>query len=260
VVFALCAASVNAALAANSPTAGCSKAATSAIESHIAALARMPQADVQGTIRNVDGTGRRLLALRSYLRAGDSLASRWSWKQSQIDAYLQSDRHRDMVAEIERIKAHFAAANPGYMLYANTDVRSLDLQIQRWNENVTVGAIAQGLYRAACDRVASSRQARTSKRQFRDFLIQWTPEQPAPLAAPGLSLHGRARAIDFQVQKGDEVIAWPDTSSIRSVWVGAGWAGKLKASIEAVSSQFDGPLTMPPEPWHFEYKPAPAGH
>jgi len=219
----------------------------------------MPRADVQGTIRHMDDTGRKLLALRSYLRVKDSLASRWSWKQSQIDAYLQSDRYRDMVAEIERIKTHFAAANPGYVLYANTDVRSLDLQIQRWNENVTVGAIAQDLYRAACERVASSRKARTSKRRFREFLTQWIPERPAPLAAPGLSLHGRARAIDFQVQKGDEVIAWPDTSSIQSVWIGAGWADRLNASIKAVSSQFDGPLTLPPEPWHFEYKPAEAG-
>lgn len=258
-VSVLCVAGVNAAPMANAERAGCSKASASAIESHIAALARMPRADVQDAIRRIDGTDRKLLALRSYLRARDSLATRWSWTQSEIDAYLQSDRYRDMVAEIERIKAHFAAANPGYTLYANTDVRSLDLQIQRWNENTTVGTVAQDLYRAACGQLASSRKARASKSRFRDFLARWTPERPAPLAAPGLSLHGRARAIDFQVQKGDEVVAWPDTSTIQSAWIDAGWAGRLKASIAAVSSRFDGPLTMPNEPWHFEYRPAPAG-
>lgn len=258
-VLALCAANVGAADAQGTTGPQCSKASSSALERHIAALERMPQTDVQGTVQRIDGIDRKLLALRSYLRAQGSLAARWSWKQSEIDAYLQSERYRDMVAEIERIQAHFAAANPGYMLYANTDVRSLDRQIQRWNENVTVGATAQGLYRAACERVAASRKVRTSKNRFRDFLIQWTPERPAPLAAPGLSLHGRARAIDFQVQKGDEVIAWPDTSTIQSVWIDAGWAGRLNASIRAVSSKFDGPLTMPVEPWHFEYRPAEPG-
>lgn len=251
--LSLIAALAHPAPAQTAPSAQCSR--SQALESHLSALAQMPQADVHSTLRRIDGTGRKLLALRSYLRAQDSLAARWSWKQTEIDAYLQSDQHRDMLAEVDRIKSHFEAANPGFTLFANTDVRSLDLQIQRWNENVTVAAMADDLYRAACLQVASSLKVRTSQRRFGDFLVQWTPELPAPLAAPGLSLHGRARAVDFQVQKGDEAIAWPDTTTIQSVWVADGWARRLNASIKAASAKFDGPLTMPVEPWHFEYKP-----
>lgn len=215
------------------------------------------ETNVESTIQRIDGTDRQLLALRSYLRSKDSLASRWSWSQAEIDAYGRSDQYRDMMAEIDKIKSRFERANPGFTLYANTDVRSLDLQIERWNENATVGEIAHSLYRASCDYLAASmgkRAAGTADR-FRDFLVQWQPELPAPLAAPGLSLHGRARAIDFQVHKDDQMIAGTDTAEIARTWVGQGWAQKLNEAVRAASGKFQGPLTLPDEPWHYEYRP-----
>lgn len=206
-------------------------------------------AEVGRTLARIEGTGRRLLALRSYLRSRESLETRWSWTQAQIDAYRDSAEYRELLVEIENIRARFEAANPGFELYANTEVRSLDQQIQRWNENETVGTIAADLERSMCSRPAATAAS------LRASLLQWQPEQPSPLAAPGLSLHGRARAIDFQVHQGSRVVAGPETSKIASTWVAQGWSRELTAAVKGASSKFEGPLAMPNEPWHFEYRP-----
>ena len=113
-------------------------------------LAQEQGADAAQAVQRIEGTGRQLLALRSYVRSGDTLAARWSWSQAQIDVYRQSVEYRELLREIEAIRTHFESANPGFQLYANTEVRSLDLQIERWNENDTVGAIAADLQRDAC--------------------------------------------------------------------------------------------------------------
>ncbi|HMN45480.1 MAG TPA: hypothetical protein PKE27_12930 [Povalibacter sp.] len=212
------------------------------------ALARPQGERIVAALDRIDGTDRQLLALRSYLRLR-SLDDRWSWTQAQIDAYRESDEYRALLAEIEKISARFAADNPGYTLYANTEVRSLDTQIERWNENRSVGAIAADLYAAVCDSGATRPQA------LRSFLLEWQPEFPAPLAAPGLSPHGRARAIDFQVQQGARLVAGTSTAAIEGEWVAGGWAQKLQAAIAAASSKFHGPLASPNEPWHYEYRP-----
>ena len=44
-------------------------------------------ARVLDTLRQIAVPNRRLLALRAYLRAGDSLAARWSWSQQQLSDY-----------------------------------------------------------------------------------------------------------------------------------------------------------------------------
>lgn len=213
------------------------------------ALARPQGAQVIAALDRIDGTDRRLLALRSYLRIARTLDDRWSWTQAQIDAYRDSDEYRNLLAEIDKISARFAADNPGYTLYANTEVRSLDVQIERWNENRSVRTIAAALYAAVCDANATRPQA------LRNFLLEWQPAFPAPLAAPGLSPHGRARAIDFQVQQGARLVAGTSTAAIEAEWVAAGWAEKLQAAIAAASSKFHGPLASPNEPWHYEYRP-----
>jgi hypothetical protein len=209
--------------------------------------------DVAQTLQRIEGTGRRLLALRSYLRTRDSLAARWSWSQAQIDAYLESDEYRDLLAEIHKICAKFEVANPGFELYANTEVRSLDQQIERWNSNTTVGRIASDLERDACDSTNAGSPAEQPN-ALRDFLTRWQPELPPPLAAPGLSLHGRGRAIDFQVHQGNRVIAGPETAEIASTWIAQGWSQKLNDAVRAGSTKFEGPLKMPNEPWHYEYR------
>jgi hypothetical protein len=44
-------------------------------------------ARVLDTLHQIAPPDRRLLALRAYLRAGDSLAARWSWSQQQLSDY-----------------------------------------------------------------------------------------------------------------------------------------------------------------------------
>ncbi|HEY5808436.1 MAG TPA: hypothetical protein VIT67_10735 [Povalibacter sp.] len=218
-------------------------------------LEREQREEVQQALQLIDGSARRVLALRSYIRSGDVIAARWSWTQQQIDTYRASDEYRDLLAEIDKIRVQFEQANPGTTLYANTDVRSLDQQLQRWNENKSVGAIAAELQQTLCAEAAANPSLTKPANALRDFLVRWQPSSPAPLAAPGLSLHGRARAIDFQIEQGKRIIAGPDTSRIADDWVASGWAGKLRTAIEKASPRFHGPLTMPNEPWHFEYRP-----
>jgi hypothetical protein len=215
--------------------------------------------DARQALAQIDGTPRRLLALRGYLRAGDSLASRWSWTEAQIEAYEQSAQHAQMLAEIKKVSARFEQLNPGYTLYANSQVRSLGVQLERWNKNRTVGRLADELFAATRSHLAqvSDVSDAMAGKELPQFLLNWRPSVAIPLAAPGLSLHGRLRALDFQVYAGGHVVAGPDTSTVASVWKAQGWAQKLAAAIADSSDRFSGPLAVPNEPWHFEYVPQP---
>lgn len=213
-------------------------------------LQRAQPEQVRRALDAIDGMGRKLLALRSYLRQ-QNIAVRWSWTQAQIDEYERSDEYRTLLEEIEHIRARFETANPGYQLYANTAVRSLDQQIDRWNSNRGVAALADDLQSQACSEVSTA-----DRDALRAFLLAWQPPTAAPLAAPGLSLHGRARAIDFQIHQGSRVIAGPEVARIQSDWVAQGWSDKLSAAIRQASTKFDGPLRLPDEPWHYEYRMA----
>jgi hypothetical protein len=74
---------------------------------------------------------RRLLAARSYLRAGESLAGRWTWSQERISAYPSTPEGKAAAVDIDAVLSAFAASNPGYTLHVNREARSLELQIQR---------------------------------------------------------------------------------------------------------------------------------
>jgi hypothetical protein len=197
--------------------------------------------------------------VRGYLRAGEQLSSRWSWSAEQLRAYQTSQEYRDLLAEIAAARARFEAANPGYSLYANTTARSLDLQVQRWNSNTSVGVISERLREAAARELSANSypvrpDARSSAR-FANFLREWRPAPgAAPLAVPGLSPHGRSRAIDFQITRNGRIIAPTEIAKVRSVWEGQGWAGKLAAALR--DTRFVGPLKSPNEPWHYEYEEA----
>jgi hypothetical protein len=219
------------------------------IEAAIAAVAAQLPIEARQALTQIEGTPRRLLALRGYLRARDRLVTRWSWSQAQIEAYEKSAQHAQMLAELDQVAKRFEEQNRGYTLFVNTQVRSLDLQLQRWNENRTVGKLAEEAF--AASRAQLAQQPDTAG--FAQFLSNWQPSTAAPLAAPGLSLHGQLRAIDFQVHAGGRVVAGPDTSTIASVWRGQGWAQKVAAAVAHSGDKFSGPLRMPDEPWHFEY-------
>jgi hypothetical protein len=109
--------------------------------------------------------------------------------------------------EIEQVREAFSAANPGYELWVNPEVRSLDTQLANWNGNLSVGQAAARLLADFQRWLASSGTRSLSpsqqRQRVREFLTGYSPEPVPTLAAPGLSPHGQMRAVDFQIQRDD---------------------------------------------------------
>ena len=214
---------------------------------------------VAEALARIDGTGRRLLALRSYLRSGDRLAERWSWTQQQIAEFEGSPEHRELTAEIDRVREAFTRDNPGFELWVNPQVRSLDRQLESWNSNDTVAAAAAGLAAAALELVSSpsfpAADPDRARKALESLLAGHRPVPTPTVAAPGLSPHGQMRAVDFQVHQGDRIVAGPRTATIDTEWDAAGWSAKLDAAVRSASRRFVGPLATPREPWHYTYSP-----
>jgi hypothetical protein len=209
------------------------------------------------TLQKIEGTPKRLLAARAYLRAGDDLHARWSWSTDEIQDHTRSPEYRALLAETDEVRSRFEAQNPGYTLYANTEARSLELQITRFNTNKSVGKVAATLHKQALAEISKpdygSPERADSVQHFKAFLERWRPPTAAPLAAPGISRHGQLRAIDFQIMKGGAIVAPTDTGTVKRNWDAPGWTKKLQAAV--AGSNFRGPLQSPYEPWHYEYDP-----
>jgi hypothetical protein len=203
-------------------------------------------------LQQVRASDRRLLAVRAYLRAGDSLQQRWSWTQDQLDAYPSTAEGKAAAADIDAVIAAFAAANLGFTLRVNRLPRSLALQIARWNENRSVGIAAAALVKSLEQQFGGLARPPDPK-LLRGALMQWRPSVAAALAAPGLSAHGQARAFDFQVEQDGKVIAGTEAASAHQQWDAAGWTQKLHAAVGAAGKRFAGPLASPYEPWHYTY-------
>ena len=209
---------------------------------------------VAGTLARIPDLGARLLALRSYLRAGSTLPQRWSWTEQEIRDFEQSQEYCDAHVELDRVVAAFASAHPGYTLYVNRQVRSLDLQIERWNDNASVDAASEAL-------LNELKQARAPRRRtespdwLQRTLAGWTLAVPVTLAAPGLSAHGQARAFDFQIERDGVLVAGTETARAAEEWDTPGWTERLQDVVRTVSSRLHGPLEAPHEPWHYVYVP-----
>jgi hypothetical protein len=220
----------------------------------VAALAPPPANEALSAI---DDPGRKLLALRSYIRAGSKLAERWSWTDAEIKAFEGSPEQQALLAAVAAVSAHFADTNPGHAIYANTKVRSLDVQIRNWNSNESVGVAGAEILEAWRQAFGADPAAYTTlpPDKVRTWLSGFTSSKRAGLAAPGLTEHGQALAIDFQVMKDGAIIAGADTKTIETVWRAQGWDVKLKESMTAAGPAFNGPLVSPDEPWHYRYDP-----
>jgi hypothetical protein len=209
------------------------------------------------TLGKIEGTPRRLLAARSYLRAGEALRSRWSWSAEEIRAHTQSAEYRALIDQTEQVRRRFEAQNPGYTLYANTEARSLELQVSRFNSNKSVERAADRLHKSALAEVFrpeyDSPADAESVERFKDFLTRWRPPTAAALAAPGISRHGQLRAIDFQIMKDGAIVAPTETATVKRNWDAPGWTQKLQVAMSG--TRFRGPLRSPYEPWHYEYDP-----
>ena len=230
-----------------------------ALGRYIVAIASEQDVRVAETLARIESPGRKLLALRSYLRSSAQLAERWSWTEEQIAAYLGSCEHRALQQEVERVRAAFVAVSPGYDLYVNPAVRSLDSQIDSWNSNESVVVSGAKLLDDVRALLASPGfpvdDPERARHALQSYLMQYVPEPTPTVAAPGLSPHGQMRAVDFQVQAGGRIIAGPDTSTIDTVWDSQGWARRLEAAVRSGTSWFVGPLEWPREPWHYTYAP-----
>ena len=208
-------------------------------------------------LAQIPDTGRKLLALRAYVRSHKRIEERWSWTASEIKTFQGSPKQKALLAEVEAIKSHFAQNNPGYEIFANTRVRSLDVQIKNWNKNKSVGRAGSNLLAVWKQRFGEHTfkdrtvNAKTAQRWLAGAVVK----PRAPLAAPGLTLHGRASAIDFQVMKSGMIIAGANSGHIKRMWQDRGWNEKLNASVTAAGPSFQGPLKRPYEPWHYDYKP-----
>jgi hypothetical protein len=224
---------------------------------HLAALAAELPRPARQVLAVMNTPQRKLLAARSYAKAGEDLLARWSWSAEEIRRFEESTEYRRLLAGVDAVKNEFELRNPGYSLYANMQVRTLELQLERWNANAGVANVAHELYRAVQRELlthpyaAGSDSASTAR--LKRFLLQWHPSTAAPLAAPGLSAHGQLRAIDFQITRGEQVIAGTSVAAVRRTWELPGWDERLRLAVQSVGSQFIGPLRAPNEPWHYTY-------
>ena len=223
-----------------------------------AAIAAQLDPRVPATLARIPDVGRQLLALRSYLRAGSTLAARWSWSEQEIRDFEQSQEFRDAQAELDRVVTAFAVAFPGYTLYVNRKVRSLDLQLERWNANPSVEAAAASLLEELQE-ASPPRRRRARAEWLRSKLASWTLAAPVTLAAPGLSAHGQSRAFDFQVERDGAIVAGTDAALAVQEWDAAGWTHRLRDVVLRASTRLQGPLEQPREPWHYVYVPDPGG-
>lgn len=211
---------------------------------------------VMDTLQQIVGPDRRLLALRAYLRAGDSLDQRWSWSQQRLSAYAATPEGRAAASDIDAVANAFAAANPGFTLRVNRQPRSLEVQIAQWNQNESVGTVAAALVADLGRRFAEDSPT-PGPDELRKALIKWQPTVAAALTAPGLSAHGQGRAFDFQIEGNGQVVAGTEAASARQQWDAPGWTQKLHSAMSAAGPHFSGPLESPYEPWHYAYTPAP---
>ncbi|WP_162918470.1 hypothetical protein [Taklimakanibacter deserti] len=183
---------------------------------------------------------------------------RWSWTDEQIKAFQASAEQKALLDEVAAVNAHFAQANPGFQLHVNTNVRSLGVQIRNWNNNESVGVAADEILSKWKEEFGSDAPSWVDldPKKVRNWLNGFEGTNRAAIAAPGLSFHGQARALDFQVVQNGTMIAGTSSKDVERTWRVAKWDVKLKESILAAGPSFRGPLTSPDEPWHYEYDPA----
>jgi hypothetical protein len=247
---------------------GCGFAATGAVAAQadpaLQALERQSTALLQQlhplartTALRISDTGRRLLAMRAYLRAGESLSDRWSWTDAQHTAFQASAEGKALRDGTDAVRCAFATANPGYSLFVNPEFRSTAIQTDRWNRNETTGRAAARLLEMARVAIPTSTTAGSAAEAswLRQWLIAHAPQPVPTLAAPGLSPHGRGNAVDFQVMRDGRLVAGPDSTTIKKAWQQSGWSDRLAQAVATSGAPFAGPLQSPHEPWHYRYAP-----
>lgn len=242
---------------------------------YIKALVDEQQERVKMALSQIPDEDRRLLALRGYIRFAARIDQRWAMTNAEENEFRQTPDFHTMQTEIRRIRRTFENANAGYTLSANVRARSLNQQTELWNRNDTVLALGKALKMLVTKelnrdlKVYPDIPTKASIENFQNWLKQHhnklnlratvrrnrrtkTVRTPSN-ATPGLSSHGRIKAIDFVVKRNGRVIAGTSTFQLR-IWNGSdNWNNKLNTAITSISDNWDGPLRSPNEPWHYTY-------
>jgi hypothetical protein len=226
------------------------------LESYMQLTAKTLDKKVQGALDDIDGTPRKLLALKYYLNR-KSIKGSWAWTNKEMAAYRRSVDFRLANAEVDKVISLFQRTYPGHTLKTTKLARSLEDQIGLWNKTKSVAGASANLMKQAIKAMSTKAYPDTATKQslakFQKFLRDHSSKPVPTVAVPGLSHHGQLRAYDFIIWQGDKILAGSDGASIRNQWNGAGWGSKLRAIIYTASSKFDGPLQSPNEPWHYTY-------
>lgn len=229
------------------------------LQRYVAAVSDKLHPWARAAVPRISDFSRRLVAIRGYLRSAPSIQEKWVWSPEEIGRFRASVEYKTMLAEVEKIKRRFGELNPGYTLFANTGVRSLDEQIKSWNETASIKKAGDALLTESLKELSGpsykDEPDEAGLARFARFLQYARLAQVPTLATPGLSPHGQLRALDFVVKRGNQIVAGTLSANIKSEWDDAGWGRKLNEAIKQSSNKFTGPLSAPREPWHYAYVP-----
>ncbi len=213
---------------------------------------------IRNVLPHIDGTGRRLLGMRSYLRSETLIDTRWAWTADEVRKFENTDEYRQMMTDVGKVQAAFVEMNPGYTLRVNTTVRTLNEQLKSWNSIPSVELASDGMLNAARRELAGNaypqEPSAAAAETFARFVRSFVPQPQPTVAAPGLSPHGRLKAFDFIVERDGQVVAGASSASAKSIWDDGGWTTKLNRAVLRSTNRFVGPLRFPYEPWHYNYQ------
>lgn len=220
---------------------------------------------IRGALTGMPSLDRRVLAIRGYLRFASmgrgSISDNWAWSNRDMEEFKKTVEFTRMKAAVADVTATFAAQNAGFTLSVDPNkVRTLESQVALWNQNATVQRLGLELRTKLFRGMGSLPDTPddTSLATFKRLLVEINLSGTPSNATPGLSQHGQAKAFDFVVLKGRDVIAGTVTSTLQEKWDDAGWTAKLKKAVRDAGDNFVGPLPAPYEPWHYVYKAAAA--
>jgi hypothetical protein len=244
---------------------GSGNASDDKIRELIKAITPTMAVQVQQTLPRIKDLKLQVMALRRYVRIGKSVTEKWTWTQEQYDDFNLTYAAVELKQSIEAVKAKFESDNLGYTLGTTSQFRPLDHQIENFCNSAEVSQAALILWIATSKEVDS--YAKTidahAAGKFRQFLrnYQFNKDTEPSIAAPGISHHGRALAIDFVIYKNGRQVAGPSTKQIKSIWKDQGFDVKLNQAVKGSTNSFEPEhLPVPFEPWHYDirkdWKPA----
>jgi len=97
----------------------------------------------KSAILDINGAGRKVLALRGYLRfirrhGVRRLEQMWAWTEEEYNRFAGTAAGRTLRNEVNQVIQTFNRMNPGHRLTTARTHRPLETQIRLWNRNASV--------------------------------------------------------------------------------------------------------------------------